>query len=82
MKELFTVLKEHNNSFMVELVNSSYKYCFEDEFESVLGEVDSIDVDECCQNLSSRSLVPFQSFVGFGQNSKMQSCSSSTLVSK
>ena len=47
MKELFTVLKEHNNSFMVELVNSSYKYCFQDEFESVLGEVDSIDVDEC-----------------------------------
>lgn len=47
MKELFTVLKEHNNSFMVELVSSSYKYCFQDEFESVLGEVDSIDVDEC-----------------------------------
>ena len=47
MKELFKVLKEHNNTFMVELVNSSYKYCFQDEFESVLGEADSIDVDEC-----------------------------------
>ncbi|KAL9973576.1 hypothetical protein ACROYT_G020049 [Oculina patagonica] len=47
MKELFKVLKDHNNTFMVELVNSSYKYCFRDEFESVLGEADSIDVDEC-----------------------------------
>ena len=47
MKELFKVLKEHNNTFMVESVNSSYKYCFQDEFESVLCEADSIDVDEC-----------------------------------
>jgi len=47
MKELFKVLKDHNNAFMAELMNSSYKYCFQDEFESVLGEADSIDVDEC-----------------------------------
>ena len=47
MKELFKVFKDHNNTFMVELVNSSHKYCFQDEFESVLGEADSMDVDKC-----------------------------------
>ena len=33
MKELFKVLKDHMNTFMAELVQPSYRHCFEDEFE-------------------------------------------------
>jgi len=47
MKELFKVLTDHNNPFMEELVNSSYQYCFRDEFESFVGDADSVDLDEC-----------------------------------
>ena len=47
MKELFKVLKEHKNPFMEELVNSSYQHCFLDEFESFLGDADSVVLDEC-----------------------------------
>ena len=47
MKELFKVLKDHNNTFMAELVQSSYRHCFEDEFEKFLGEVNSQDIEEC-----------------------------------
>ena len=44
MKELF---KDHKNPFMEELVNSSYQHCFLDEFESILGDADSVNLDEC-----------------------------------
>ena len=47
MKELFKVLKDHNNTFMAELVESSYGHCFEDEFEKFLGEAQSQDIEEC-----------------------------------
>ena len=47
MKELFKVLKDHKNPFMEELVSSSYQYCFRDEFESFVGDADSVDLDEC-----------------------------------
>ena len=47
MKELFKVLKDHNNAFMAELVESSYRHCFEDEFEKFLGEAQSQDIEEC-----------------------------------
>ena len=47
MRELFKVLKDHKNTFMEELVNSSYQYCFLEEFESFTGEPDSVDLDEC-----------------------------------
>ena len=69
MKELFKVLKDHNNAFMAELVESSYRHCFEDEFEKFMGEAQSQDIEECrkrCENLSRRQLVPGQSFAGRG----------------
>ena len=47
MKELFKVLKDHNNAFMAELVESSYRHCFEDEFEKFMGEAQSKDIEEC-----------------------------------
>ncbi|XP_074625640.1 uncharacterized protein LOC141883884, partial [Acropora palmata] len=47
MKELFKVLKDHNNTFMAELVESSYRHCFEHEFEKFLGEAQSQDLEEC-----------------------------------
>ena len=47
MKELFKVLKDHNNTFMAELVQSSCRHCFQDEFEKFLGEVNSQDIEEC-----------------------------------
>ena len=47
MKELFKVLKDHKNPFMEELVSSSYQYCFRDEFESFVGDADSVDLDVC-----------------------------------
>ena len=47
MKELFKVLKDHNNTFMAELVESSYRHCFEHEFETFLGEAQSQDLEEC-----------------------------------
>ena len=47
MKELFKVLKDHNNAFMAELVESSYRHCFEDEFEKFMGEAQSQDIEEC-----------------------------------
>ena len=39
MKELFKCQKDHKNPFMEELVNSSYQYCFQDEFESFIGNL-------------------------------------------
>lgn len=47
MKGLFKVLKDHKNPLMEKLVNSSYQYCFRDEFESSVGDADSVDLDEC-----------------------------------
>ena len=47
MKELFEVLKDHNNGLMAELVKSSYCHCFENEFEKFLGEAQSQDIEEC-----------------------------------
>ena len=44
MKELF---KDHNNAFMAELVKSSYRHCYEDEFEKFMGEAQSQDIEEC-----------------------------------
>ena len=45
MKELFKVLKDHNNTFMAELVESSHRHCFEHEFEKFLGEAQSQDLE-------------------------------------
>ena len=36
MKELFRLLKDRNNTIMAELVESSYRHCFEHEFEKFL----------------------------------------------
>ena len=36
-KELFKVLKDHQNPLMEELVNSCYQYWFRDEFEKFRG---------------------------------------------
>ena len=47
MKELFKLLKDHNNTIMAELVESSYRHCFEHEFEKFLGEAQSRDLEEC-----------------------------------
>ncbi|XP_044165370.1 uncharacterized protein LOC114957052 [Acropora millepora] len=44
---LFKVLKDHNNTFMAELVESSHRHCFEHEFEKFLGEAQSQDLEEC-----------------------------------
>ena len=46
LKELFRVLKDHKNLFTDDLVNSSYKYCYRDEFGSFVGESDSVDLAE------------------------------------
>ena len=47
MKELFKVLKDHKNPMIQELVNSSYEHCFRNEMESVLGEGDLMDSQDC-----------------------------------
>jgi len=49
MKELYNVLKDHKNSFMEELVQSSYRHSFAKELRSVVGEEipSSQELDEC-----------------------------------
>ena len=49
MKELYKVLKDHKNSFMEELVQSSYRQSFVKELRSVVGEKipSSQELDEC-----------------------------------
>ena len=47
MKELFKVLKDHNNGFMQDLVTSSYQHCFMAEAENFLEDSKSMDVEEC-----------------------------------
>ena len=49
MKELYKVLKDHKNSFMEELVQSSYRQSFVRELRSVVGEEipSSQELDEC-----------------------------------
>lgn len=47
MKELFKFLKDHKNPMIQELVNSSYEHCFRTEMESVLGEGDLMDSQDC-----------------------------------
>ena len=47
MKELFKVLKDHKNTMIQELVNSSYEHCFRTEMDSLLGEGDLMDSQDC-----------------------------------
>ena len=47
MKELFKVLKDHKNPMIQELVNSSYEHCFRTEMDSLLGEGDLMDSQDC-----------------------------------
>ena len=47
MKELFKVLKDHNNKFMQDLVTSSYQQCFLTVAEGFLSDSESMDVEEC-----------------------------------
>ena len=46
MKELFKVLKDSKNPMIQELLNSSCD-CFRNEMESVLGEGDLMDSQDC-----------------------------------
>ena len=47
MKELFRVLKDHKNQMIQELVNASYGHCFRNEMDSLLGEEDFMDMQDC-----------------------------------
>ena len=47
MKELFRVLKDHKNQMIQELVNASYGHCFRNEMDSLLGEEDFMDTQDC-----------------------------------
>ena len=47
MKELFKVLKDHNNKFMQDLITSSYQQCFLTVAEGFLSDSESMDVEEC-----------------------------------
>ena len=47
MKELFKVLKDHNNKFMQDLVTASYQQCFLTVAEGFLSDSESMDVEEC-----------------------------------
>ena len=47
MKELFKVLKDHNNKFMQNLVTSSYQQCFLTVTEGFLSDSESMDAEEC-----------------------------------
>ena len=39
MKELFQVFKDHKNPMIQELVNDSYEKCFQQEMESLFGDI-------------------------------------------
>ena len=47
MKELFKVLKDHNNKFMQDLVTSSYQQCFLTVTEGFLSYSESMDAKGC-----------------------------------
>ena len=48
MKELFKVLKDHNNKFMQDLVTASYQQCFFlTVAEGLFSDSESMDVEEC-----------------------------------
>ena len=47
MKELFKVLKDHNNKFMQDLVTASYQQFFLTVAEGFLSDSESMDVEEC-----------------------------------
>ena len=47
MKELFKVLKDHNNKFMEDLVTAFYQQCFLTVAEGFLSDSESMDVEEC-----------------------------------
>ena len=47
MKELFKVLKDHNNKFMQDLVTASYQQCFLTVAEGFLSDSESMDEEEC-----------------------------------
>ena len=47
MNDLFQVLKDHKNAFLEELVNSSYRHCFENEVERFVSQPDSIEIRDC-----------------------------------
>ena len=49
---------------MEELVNSSYQYCFRDEFEGFMGETDSVDLDDCGTEKVVRVCLVDPSFQG------------------
>lgn len=64
MNELFKVLKDHKNPFMEDLVNSSYQHCFQDEFESFMGEIYPVDLDDCGTEKIVRVCLIDHSFQG------------------
>ena len=47
MKELFKVLKDHNNKLMQDLVTAFYQQCFLTVAEGFLSDSESMDVEEC-----------------------------------
>ena len=47
MKELFKILKDHNNGFLQDLITSSDQHCFMAEEENFLEDSESMDVEEC-----------------------------------
>ena len=48
MKEMFRVLKDYIKKQMIrELVNASYGHCFRNEMDSLLGEEDFMDTQDC-----------------------------------
>ena len=47
MKELFKVLKDHNNKFMQDLVTAFYQQSFLTVAEGFLSDSESMDVEEC-----------------------------------
>ena len=47
VRELFRVLKGHENQMFQELVNASYGHCFRNEMDSLLGKEDFMDTQDC-----------------------------------
>ena len=47
MKELFKVLKDHNNKFTQDLVTAFYQKCFLTVAEGFLSDSEPMDVKEC-----------------------------------
>ena len=41
------MLKDHKNSFMQDLVQSSYQTIYQDEVQHFMNKTDEIDLEEC-----------------------------------